>query len=357
MIEILTSLLVGFLFLAALGRQLALIKVLGLGVVGLSLVMIKLVNGRIKLPRFFKGYLLILVIFGLSLLWSKDRVSSLVDVLMFVVGGGFWLLSFNLKDEWQRYWDKLVVGLGLVLAGLWWWRVGYIKDLTVRSFSLFEHYSGFKNHLILGDYWAVAIVLLLARLIKKPKKWLDWIWLLVGSLIVYASQSRAALVSMVVGILYLTKVKGGGQVNKWSKWLIGMVVVMFLAFGLNKSTFLVRDYYFQSLVGLVRHPLGVGLRNFGIISRDPSNHVWGRGDFSFNAHSLVFEMISSIGVFSLVFIYWFYQVVRSIWYKKSERGLVYRVAFIALTTNFLLFASYLSPTMLWLWFVFLGMIG
>jgi|GEM_PF-2635771 hypothetical protein len=355
-VEVLAGIILVFLFLAGFGRQLLLVKMFGVVVGLLSLLIVKMSKGKIKIPKYFKGYLLVLLILGISIFWSKNRVNSLEDWLMFIAGGEFWLVSFNLRERWRKYWDKLMVIMGLVFGGLYIYKAYLVKDLGIEAMSLFEHFSSYKNHLLLGDFWSVLIVIIMVWLLRNNTKIVNWGLLGFGGWLVFVSQSRTALLSIIVAVLYLINVKNNKQIKQWGKWVIGLALAVFLVFGLSKSTLLVRDYYLESLVGLKTYPTGVGLSNFKLISEDPAFHVLGRNDTSVDAHSIVFEMISGIGWLSLIFLFWFYLVVKEVVDKKDQEGLVYRVALIALTTNFLLFSSYLSPTMFWLWFICLGMV-
>jgi len=64
-----------------------------------------------------------------------------------------------------------------------------------------------------------------------------------------------------------------------------------------------------------------------------------------------------VGLLSLVFAYWLFKVIRKIWNSRGREGLGYRVAFIVYTINMLFFASFYSPTILWIWFLLLGMVN
>lgn len=343
-----------FLFLTGLGKQLFLVKIAGVIITGLVLVILKLEKKKLKLPENFKLWLTFLFILSLSFFWTKNAAAGLEDWLLLLAGTGFWLVGFNLKSEFQKRFKLILISLGLIYGGIWIYYQYWVKEVPIIAYSLSTHYSAFKNHLILGDYWSGVMAILLVMLTKNSKK--IWLWLLtgLGMYFIVISQSRAALVALLAGIGYLAtqnKLKN----NKTLK-LIGFgLVTIFFFFALSKSTLLVRDYYIQTLVSLKDHVFGVGLGNFRIISGNPAYHLWGRNDYSYNAHSLVFEMISAVGLFGLVFAYWLYQVSKRVWLLKTKKNLEYQVAFIVLTVNMLLFSSYLSPTIIWTWFLLLGL--
>lgn len=107
-------------------------------------------------------------------------------------------------------------------------------------------------------------------------------------------------------------------------------------------------------MGLYHNPLGVGIGNFGLISTDPENWILGLSHSSIVVHNLVLEMIAGMGVLGVIFTIWFIKVVLKLWQSKDIQNLVYRAAFFALTANFFFHSTYFVPTMLWLWFIFLG---
>jgi hypothetical protein len=171
------------------------------------------------------------------------------------------------------------------------------------------------------------------------------------------SQSRTALIAVGVAGVYLFSQYG--LVKKYKQWLIRVLVViigMFLFIGTQKSILSSRPYYIQSIVGLIHHPLGVGLGNFREISLNPANQVWGLSDFSTNAHSVVFEIMSGMGWLGLVFLVWLVKIGKRVVSNRSREGLVYRAVWLAMLINMLFFSSYFIPAMLWLWFLFLGLI-
>lgn len=349
------GLLALFLLLAGIGRQLFLVKLAGVLVSFLILLIVRLFKNKLKLPRYFKLWLGFFGLLTLSLFWTKDFFNSLEQGLLFLAGSGFWLVGYNLKKEWVKYFEWVLVSLGLVMAGVWGYYQFIIGDLPVVPWGLWGHYSGYKNHLMLGDYWSVVLGLVIVGLVEKPKDWVRWLLLMLGGYLVLASQSRSALVGLLVGVGYLV-IKNKSKYQKSLKMMGVVLMGVFFWFALNKSTLLVRDYYLQSLMALKTYPWGVGMGNFKFISEDQRFHLWGRDDLAYNAHSLVFEMISGLGWLSIVFVGWWYKVVKMVWEKKRHGGMGYRVAFLVMTVNFLLFSSYFQPTMLWLWFLLLGVV-
>jgi len=329
--------------IAGWGEWLFSVKLTGLLV---SLVVLIAIGGEkqsIKLPRFFSAYGLFLLIWAFNLFWSVNRAKTFEEWCLFSTGGLWWLIVFNRKNFFKKYLDKLIVLLGLIFGGLFLYY--YLTNQTVvKPWSLIQVYSGNSDHFMVGDFWSMVMGIALAN------QW--WLLMPVGIFLIILSQSRAAVVALVAGIYYLFKDKI--WLAKWRNWLVMGLVLVFLGMGINKTVLNSRHYYVQSLVGLKYYPWGVGVGNFNIISRDKRTHLWGLSSYATNVHSIVLEMMSGLGWLGLVFVFWLFQVFKAVWQEKDN--LVYRITWIVLTVDFLLFSGYLVPTMLWLWFMLLGLI-
>ena len=240
MIKLLGLGLLGFsLLLVGLGRQLFLVKLVGVVVTGLTFLIIKLIKNKIAFPKYFRLWLVFLLILSLSFFWTKNTVASFEEWLLFLAGTGFWVIGFNLKKELRKHLWLILISLGLVFGGIW----GYFQwvrgDLPVVPFSLWGHYSNYKNHLMLGDYWSGVLGILLVKLIKKPRSVFLWMLLSLGGYFVIISQSRAALVGLMVGVGYLAS-KNQFIKEKVFKWIGIGLVCMFFWMAMTKSTLLVR---------------------------------------------------------------------------------------------------------------------
>ena len=150
------------------------------------------------------------------------------------------------------------------------------------------------------------------------------------------------------------------------KWLVnhhkllltalGLLTLLFITSGFFKPTFINRQYWLQGIVGITRHPYGVGVGNFGELSADPRNHLFGLKSFSSVAHNLPLEIVAGLGIFGLYFVWWLYHVVKQAINQTKSSTITFTAAFVALSTNFLFDNTYFIPSMLWLWFLLLGLI-
>jgi len=354
--RIIIGLLGLFLVLAGLGEKLFWIRVFGVITAGLLIGLAWVKKRKIKIPRGFRLYGLFIVLLFTSLIWNHNVWLGFELWLHFLAGGLFWLGAYNLKAELSQYLDKMIIALGLVFGGLFisnhYW--GEFK-LGVRS--LYLPYTYYNNHNSIGELWAVVLAVVGFYLLKQSKKIWWWILSILGIYFLLMSQSRTALIAVGVAGGYLFSQHG--LVKKYKRWLIviGLVIIsMFLFMGRQKSIISTRQFYIQAAAGLIHHPLGVGLGNFREISLNPANQVWGLSDFSTNAHSIVLEIMSGMGWLGLVFLVWLVKTGKRVVSNRSREGLVYRAVWLAMLINMLFFSSYFIPAMLWLWFLFLGLI-
>lgn len=345
-----------FLFLAGLGEKLFLIRISGVIAAGLLISLAWIKKGKIKIPQGFRLYSLFLALLFTSLIWNHNIWRGFELWLQFLAGGLFWLGAYNLKVELRRYLDKMIIGLGLVFGSLFIVN-HYWGDFKLGTWSLYLPYTYYNNHNSIGELWAVVLAVVGFYLLKHPKKIWWWILSILGVYFLLMSQSRTALLAVGVGGAYLFSQYG--LVKKHRSWLIGigaLVVSMFLFVATQKSTILVRQFYIQSIAGLIHHPLGVGLGNFREISLNPVNQIWGLSDYSTNAHSIVFEIMSGMGWLGLVFLVWLVKTGKEVVSNRNREGLVYRAVWLGMLVNMLFFSSYFIPAMLWLWFLSLGLI-
>ena len=126
--------------MAGFGKQLFLVKALGVVVTWLMVIMIKLIKGKVNFPRYYSLYLTALIALGTSLFWIKDFRQSLEGLLLFIAGAGFWLVGFNLKSNHDVlttpsnptgsiYSKEELTALGEVLKG---------TDILVASDEMYE---------------------------------------------------------------------------------------------------------------------------------------------------------------------------------------------------------------------------
>jgi len=345
------------LLIAGLGMETFYVNLSGvlLTLFGLGIIWRK--KRKLKLPKGVFLYLLFLLIFEISLfLHDENRGLGFSYFLLYLAGGGFWLLGYNLRKELFKHFDKVIVGLGIVFAGLYFVFNFIISDPKIKALSLFLPYTAYMNHNNIGDLWAVVLVIVVLYLIKNLKNLWYWLLVILGIFLLYKSKSRSAYVALMVGIWYLFNSKG--WIEKYKKVFYGLMitaVILFLIIGLQKSILFQRQYYIQAIAGLIDNPMGVGIGNFGKISENEKYHIWGLSDFSLWAHSIVLEILSGLGVWGGVFVVWLVKIVKDVWEKKDKNTLIYRAVFFCLLTNMLFHSTYFLPAMLWMWFLSLGL--
>ena len=348
--------LIGSLFLiGGLGLETNFVQHIGV-LIGILLLILSFVwNKKIVFPRGAYLYLTFIILFGLSLFWSKDKQISYEYLILFLSGGLFWVSFYNLQKELSGKFDKLVIVLGLIFGGLFIGSVLLGAD-GINSRSLYLQTSSYRNHNLLGDLWAV-VMLTVGYYLIKTRKLLYWLIAFMGVYFLAVSLSRAAYVALAAGLIYLFAKQNWLARHKKTFKLFALVfVVLFVFAGAQKITLFSRPYFVQGIVGFIRNPLGVGMGNFSIISLDPANHLWGMSAFSSMAHNIILEILAGMGIFGFVFIAWLVFVLRDIWNTRSnEKSILYQSLFIVLGVNFLFYTTYYIPTMLWLWFASLGL--
>ncbi|MFV1917611.1 MAG: O-antigen ligase family protein [Patescibacteria group bacterium] len=346
-----------FFFIGGLGIEVDVVQYFGV-LVGVLLVSLTwLLKRKIKLPRGIILYSLFLILFiAHSFKVSIYSKKSLEVFSLFFGGGLFWVAAYNLRDELRPYFDKIIIIFGLIFAGLYFFNNLFGDPTLVKPWSLYAQASAFVNHNHIGDLWAVVLTVAAFYAAKKPKSLYIWILIPLGVYLLVASQSRSAYVALAVGVSCLAKELGLiGRYKKAFVLFIVLILALFLYVGTQKSILFSRPYYMQAIVGFIRTPQGVGVGNFGIISKDPANHILGLSGFSSVAHNIVLEVMTGLGILGLVFVGWFIKILYELWKKSSSKELVYKATFFALTANFLFDTTYFIPVMLWLWFTALGL--
>jgi hypothetical protein len=201
----------------------------------------------------------------------------------------------------------------------------------------------------------MIVILALSNFLYSKKKFLWFVISLVSVYFVAISLSRAAYVSLAGGVFYLLSFLGKKDINK--KFLTAIIfaslVFIFYA-GMQKSMIASRQFYFQSLLGLINYPFGVGLGNFKFISLDVRNHIFGFSASAIYAEGIVFEFLSGLGILGIAFIYWFFKVTLKTILTKTKKPILEVAMLTVLSVNFLFDYTYFIPTMIWIWFTCLG---
>jgi len=351
----LVLLLLGMLlFFGGLGVKVVLVQYSG-ALVGLVLLILALVwKKRFKLPSGIGLYLLFLLALTASTIWHQGRKVSLEYLILFVGGGLFWLVFYNLKEKLRDGILWVVIFLGLAFAGLF--VMNQASGEKVFGYqSLFLPNTPYLQHNHLGDFWAVVLVIA-AYFLLRDKKW--WIWSLIGlgGYFLLVSLSRSSYVALAVGIFYLfTRGKWLAKYRKVLWFFLGLALALSLFVGTTKTILFSRPYFVQAVLGFMRNPWGVGVGNFYIISSNPANQLLGMHGLSGFTHNLVLEFMVGMGFLGLIFVAWLTRVMLSLWQDKDPQNLPFQAIFITLGVNFLFDYTYIIPTMVWLWFMVLGL--
>lgn len=308
----------------------------------------------LNLPGGFYLYLTFLILFAINLFWTKDFWNTFWYLLVFTAGLFFWIISYNFKNELKNF-DRIILCVGIFFGILT--IVNFFIHSSPASDSYSLHKFATKNHHHIGDLWATVLSVLTIKILSNKKN--RWIWIilvLVGTYFLYISQSRTAVLALVFGCFYiLQSYPSARKFRSFFYVLIFSALFLFLLFARSKTTFFDRVYYLQGIAGVIKHPLGVGVGNFGLMSQDPDNQLFGLSEYSSVAMNIVLEMFAGMGIFAFIFLLWIIKAVLSVLQNSAENSLIPRIVFLTLTVNFMFNFAYLIPTMLWLWFISLGL--
>jgi hypothetical protein len=330
----------------------------GMIVFALLLYLLFINRGNLKFPPNFKTFLAVLLLLLINVLFSHNQQETLKYLFMFVGGGALWIFAFNLSDKQniREHSIKILLLLGLFFAQ--YTLIGILRHSElIRSFSLISYSSISRNHHNIGDFFSLIALLSVYKLFNSKNNKISWYLLnFISFVFIFYSRSRSALLSL--GIPMLIMFRQNGIYKKYKKISIAvmvLLVVVTLFFAQRKSLLFSREYFIQGLAGLIHNPLGVGVGNFEEISSNTSNQIMGATSFSSVAHNLPLEFLTGLGIFGLVFLYFYVRVaIDSIRNYKTDP--VSCLMFLSLSVNFLTHFTYAIPVMLWLWFLLMGLI-
>ena len=299
-----------------------------------------LLNGRIDFP---KGYFLYIMFLLTLLIHTFFADGKFLFFWLFLSGGLVWLEVYNFKELFSQYFTSVLIILGVLMGILYFYSLSNPIVLP-NLVSLFAGTTSLIKHSNIGDLWAIVLITIFFKLIKnKSKIYIPLI--LVGIYFLSISYSRAAIVSLSVGIVYLFK---DDMIKKNYRKKFGIlfagIIILFIYFGLSKTTLLSRPYFLQALLGLSQYPLGTGMGGFTLISHD-SNLV----------HNIFLEILSGMGVFSIFFFVWIYKVLKSLVLSKQVNNIA-AALFLATLADFCFNTTYTIPGFMWIWFLALGII-
>ncbi len=306
---------------------------------------IKAIKGiPLKLPADFKTYILFLVILLTHKLLFGGEI---IYFWMFLSGGLFWLCAYNLRATVKKYLTGFLVVLGLLMTGLF----IYFRSRGLESLSpdnLFLPILPKLSHNHIGDLWAIILIPAIYGIVRKFNAGLLALTA-VGLGVIGLSLSRSAVISLGVGTIFLIdKMKETMEFNlKQRKMLSGVLFgacfALFIYFGLFKPVLSSRPYFWEAITSLADKPLGIGMGNFANVS--PETNV---------VHNLVLEVVTGLGLFSAIFIYWLYQILIKI-FDGTGSNILFKAIWLALFVNFFFDSTYIIPGMLWIWFVTLSL--
>lgn len=295
-------------------------------------------NGKLQIPDHFYLYSLFLIALLIHTWLLKGDYRFLA---LFLSGGLFWIQTYNFRNLFAKHLTPILVMLGILMGALYFYSLAfpvYLPNLV----SLFVAPTSTIKHSDIGDLWAVVLTGLFYILSKK-RSLLYAPLILFGGYFLIISYSRAALVSLTIGCVYIFQ---KSEKRRYLKHILIFLLIcasmIFIYAGMSKTILLSRPYYFDAIKGLLKYPLGTGLGSFTLI-----------GSGSNLAHNIILEVMSGMGIFSILFIVWLYKIVKTIFTSKHI-NLEAAAISLAILTNFCFNTTYTIPAFIWLWFISLG---
>jgi len=347
------------LLIGGLGIESLWIPWAGIFVFSLLLTMSIMKNMKLFFPEGFKFYLVILLLLVLNTITTKNMEGTLNYLFLFLSGGIVWLYSFNnlRRSSENGIFATLLIALGLFFGQY----VIYEQILgsdAVKSFAIAGYSGASRNHNHIGDYFSIIAIICAYNLLKIKKNNGFWLLLsLISFVFIFVSQSRSALVSVGVPLfaffMYEDKIRE--KFEKLSYFLAFLLAALILYFGRAKSLLLSRQYFLQGIAGFWKHPFGVGMGNFGEISSDATNHIFGANSYSMVAHNLPLEFLTGMGYLGIPFVIFYFLMIYKV-IVNFKNNPIFALIFLGLSINFFFDFTYAIPTMLWVWFASLGIL-
>lgn len=348
-------LLLPFLFLSSFGKEMPHVALVGVGVSFFIFLVSIFSSKRFSFPRGTILYTLFLFVFIFNLIWFNDPGKEVLSQLLFFISGLFlWVASFNLRKDYQKIFVALLFTLGILLGVMYIYQKIKLTSAT-EPLSLFLPVSGHFNHNHIGDYWAIVLVPSLLYLFEKRKPIYALLSLL-GLFFLVMSFSRSAYVAILAGLVFLFYKQGKFDKYKKVIWLFfGLMTILFLVASTQKTLLFSRQYWVQGVLGLIDNPMGVGYGNFGEISKNTAYHIWNLTSFSRTTHNIFLEILVGIGYSGVLFILFFIFLCLELMFSIKKKEYIYQAMFVALSVNFFFDFTYLIPSMLFIWFMLLGL--
>lgn len=297
-------------------------------------------------PKLFFGYVAFLASFLANIWWSKNQLITTQHWLIFASMSFVWIYVSSHANWFKKYFLPLLLTLGMLFF------IMTIASQTIPLFSfvkttprgLVGMYSINADHFMLGDFWAVLLIVLVYRYLQSKKGWL-LPFICLGMAILLFALSRSALVGFIVALAVYFSRSPGISIH-WKRFFWVFVAITTLYMATQKSLLFNRPYYIQALAGFFAYPFGVGVGNFELISKDTQFHLLGLSGFSRVTHSLFLEFIAGMGVLGLYFWWWCYRVYML--YIKPVKLSEYSLALIALVVDFMFNPTYFVSPMWWM---------
>ena len=326
-----------FLALGSIGiyREAFLYLAMANGVTALGYKLIQ--NSRIEIPKnFYLYFVFILTLFLHTILLN----GNLYFCWLFASGLIQWLVGYNFKEIFSKYFMYALTILGLLMGSLYFYSTVYPIEIP-NLVSLFAPATETFKHSNIGDLWAVILIGLFYNYTKRPSKAYIPLFLF-GAYFLTVSYSRTAVLSLLLGILFIYfKTKREAFFKKYLSYILLFCCLVFVYISSSKTLVYSRPFFFDAIAGLYKYPLGTGLGNFGLVSLKTNL-----------AHNIIFEIVSAMGLFSVFFVYWFTNLIRE-FLKKSSNNVEYASMLLVIFVTFLFNTTYTIPSFVWIVFLVL----
>lgn len=330
-----------FLALGSIGIYREVFLVLGITNALIALGYKLLTIGEIKIPKHF---ILFTVFLGILLIHTYFTHGSFYFFWILFSGGLLWIQTFNFREIFEAYFSQILIILGILMGAIYFYSLKYPIPNLPNLVSLFAAPTSTIKHSDIGDLWAIILTVIF-YLFAKKRNILYLPLVLLGGYFLYISFSRTALVALSVGILYIFKnLKQNYRPKRELVILLSGIAILFIYMGMTKTILFSRPYFWHAVAGLVKFPLGTGIGNFSKLNGG-SNLV----------HDIVLEFISGMGIFSIIFIFWLYKILKEIFTSK-DTNIEMAAIFLAILVDFCFNTTYTITSFIWMWFISLALI-
>ncbi len=290
----------------------------------------------VSIPPGFFSLLTFTALLNLFPFFINETVNPLRYALNFNLGVLGYLFFYNYNQSFHLI-TKSIKYLSFLYAGLY--LLSFIFPIELAKFAFFIFPQTDPTiHFNLGLIWGFYALTEVAQKGVKVKPHLIIITLVFAVI----SFNRTVILGIILGLLYLAN----GEVSKiFTKWKVGFTllsIIILLFMGLSKTTIFNRPYFFQSIKVFFDNIWGVGLGNFGLVSSSTSF-----------AHSILLEIVSGLGIFSIPFVVWMFKVYKNLTTVGQENFFIKSVQLSTLVI--LLFTpNYIIFGFMWFWFLCIG---